>query len=163
MQVDCTLVVRARHQSQDSRLPLPVFPVIMQALSSTHANFERHAQHHLPNYGRERAPSSASLHPDLPLTRRRSSGGHLAQVALLQGGPPGPRGQPHHRSEELGDISFWPSLQFSMGEASHHSVMRPSSSTFHFIYYWIQNWLNSEFIRHNKIMRDAYLVDQLFS
>ena len=81
----------------------------MQALSSTHANFERHAQHHLPNYGRERAPSSASLHPDL-------SGGHLAQVALLQGGPPGPRGQPHHWSEELGDISFWPLLQYSTGK-----------------------------------------------
>ena len=51
---------------QDCRLP--VFPVIMQALSSTHANYERPAQHHvLPNCGRERAPSSASLHPDLPL------------------------------------------------------------------------------------------------
>ena len=87
---------------------LPVFPVIMQALSSTHANYERPAQHHvLPNCGRERAPSSASLHPDLPLTRRRVSGGHLAQVALLQGGPPGPRGQPHQWSEEE-DISFWP-------------------------------------------------------
>ena len=92
-------------QSRDCRLP--VFPVIMQASSSTHANYERHAQHHvLPNYGRERAPSSASLHPDLHLTRRRSSGGHLAQVALLQGGPPSPRGRPHHQSEELGDISI---------------------------------------------------------
>ena len=88
---------------QDCRLP--VFPVIMQALSSTHANYERPAQHHvLPNCGRERAPSSASLHPDLPLTRRRVSGGHLAQVALLQGGPPGPRGRPHQWSEEE-DIS----------------------------------------------------------
>ena len=88
----------------------------MQALSSTHANFERHAQHHLPNYGRERAPSSASLHPDLPLTRRRSSGGHLAQVALLQGGPPGPKGEPHHRSEELGDIFILALSTDSMAE-----------------------------------------------
>ena len=79
--------------------PTSLPPVIMQALSWTHANYERHAQHHLPNYGRERAPSSASLHPDL-------SGGHLAQVALLQGGPPGPRGRPHHQSEELRDISI---------------------------------------------------------
>ena len=113
---------------------LPVFPVIMQALSSTHANFERHAQHHLPNYGRERAPSSASLHPDLPLTRRRSSGGHLAQVALLQGGPPGPRGQPHHWSEELGDISFCPLLLYSTVWARrlHHSVIWANSATLHF-------------------------------
>ena len=97
---DCMIMLPV---PQDCRLP--VFPVIMQALSSTHANYERPAQHHvLPNCGRERAPSSASLHPDLHLTRRRSSGGHLAQVALLQGGPPGPRGEPHHRSEELGDI-----------------------------------------------------------
>ena len=95
----------------------PSFPVIMQALSFTHANLERHAQHHLPNYGRERAPSSASLHPDLPLTRRRSSGGHLAQVALLQGGPPGPKGEPHHRSEEFGRHSFILALAaFSMDE-----------------------------------------------
>ena len=107
--------------------PTSLPPEIMQALSSTHANFERHAQHHLPNYGRERAPSSASLHPDLPLTRRRSSGGHLAQVALLQGGPPGPRGEPHHQSEELGDIFILALyLQSVWARCVTHSAMKGS-------------------------------------
>ena len=70
------------------------FPLLSQCSAG-------HIYKYLPNCGRERhAPSSASLHPDLHLTQRRSSGGHLAQVALLQGGPPGPKGEPHHRSEE---------------------------------------------------------------
>ena len=71
-------------------------------------------------------------------------------------------GEPHRWSEELGDISFWPYLRSVRARCVNHCAMRASKATFHFIYYWIQNWLNSEFKRHNKIIRDAFLVDHIF-
>ena len=39
--------------------------------------------------------------------------------------------------------------------------MRGISATFRFVYNWIQIWVNSEFTRHKKILRDVFLVKQL--
>lgn len=60
---------------------------------------------------------AGNVPPPVRAYTQRSSGGHLAQVALLQGGPPGPKGEPHHRSEEFGRHSFILALAaFSMDE-----------------------------------------------
>ena len=63
---------------------------------SPYAILWRHAQHHLPNYGREQCllQSEPTANTQIAICRR-ISGGHIAQVALLPlkawgGGPPGP-------------------------------------------------------------------------